>query len=206
MFVIEGLARQDAADRVDLGVEEALVLGQSQHALALGVVQELAPGVEQLQRIPLPGVMRSGDDDAAVGPVADHGHLGSGSGAEAHVDYIRAAAQQRALDQVVHHLARDAGVAAHHDSQSFAVVLLCHEAHVCRRKFHHVDRREVLSDRAADGSANTGDRFNECHRFMKVKKIICQYTYIKEILVFSLIFDVNILLLCQLKKLKTDFL
>ena len=177
MAGVEIFARYDAAYRVHLGKYEVLVLGKREHPFALGVVEELSALVEQLQGVPLLGVVRRGYDDSAVGLMRYHGHLGTRGGAQSDVYHVGAATRQRALYYVVHHVARNTRVASDYYGKPFAVVLLAHEAHVGRRELHDVDGRKVVALRAADGAANAGNRFNQCHllRFyavvLKIKKV-----------------------------------
>ena len=70
--------------------------------------------VEQLEGVPLLGIVRGGQDDASVSLLEDHGHLHSGGGGQAGVDHVYSAGPQGAADDLVHHWTRDAGVAAYH--------------------------------------------------------------------------------------------
>ncbi len=97
--------------------------------------------------------MRCGNDDTAVGVVGDDGHFGSGRRAEPDIDYVDAAAQQRALDQIVDHSARDAGVTTNDDGKTTAGALLREEAHVGRGELDDIDRCKVVARHAAYGSA-----------------------------------------------------
>ena len=89
---------------------------------------------------------------AMAGVVGDDGHFGSGRRAEPDIDYVDAAAQQRALDQIVDHSARDAGVTTNDDGKTTAGALLREEAHVGRGELDDIDRCKVVA-RHAYGSA-----------------------------------------------------
>ena len=175
MRPVERFARKHMPDAVHAGVLEALLLGHRQHALALGVGEEFAVGVEQLQGVPLTRVVRRGDDDAAVGPLGDDGHLGARRGAEPDVDHVGAAGQQGALDQIGDHFARNTGVAAYDYGKFFAGIPLGDQTCVCGGEFHDVGGRQVLGLRPAHRAADTGNGFDECHI---LKRFI--YTYIYE--------------------------
>lgn len=119
--------------------------------------------------------MRRGDDDAAVGPLGDDGHLGARRGAKPDVDHVGAAGQQGALDQIGDHFARNTGVAAYDYGKFFAGIPLGDQTCVCGGEFHDVGGRQVLGLRPAHRAADTGNGFDECHI---LKRFI--YTYIYE--------------------------
>ena len=57
----------DLAEMIDVGIVEILTLGNGKHFGTIGSRKKLSLAVEQLQGIPLTGVMRGGDDDTAIG-------------------------------------------------------------------------------------------------------------------------------------------
>ena len=152
--VVEVFPKYYLTQSINRGVVECLLLGQREDAFALGVIEELTVLVEQLERIPLLGVMRGGDNDAAVGLVCNYCHLGARGGAESDVDDVGAASHECAFDDVVDHGARDAGVAADNDCETFASVLLAHEANVRRCELDDVDRGQVVALCAADRTSD----------------------------------------------------
>ena len=162
MFVVERFARKHMPQCVDLGKFEVASFGQLQHALALGIGEELAVGIEQFQRVPLARIVRGGNDDAAVGLVGRDGQLHAGRRAEPHVDHVGAAAEQGALDQVAHHFARKTCVAADDDPQA-ALFALAQKTDVGSGEFHDVERGQIVARAAADRTADTRDGFDECH-------------------------------------------
>ena len=76
---------------------------------------------------------------------------------------IRAAAQQRAFDDVADHFARNTGVAAHDDFEPFPGCGFGDETHVSGGEFNDIERGEVLRRRAADRSPDAGNGFDESH-------------------------------------------
>lgn len=114
MCLVVGIVLGVLAQVVNIGILEILCLGYAQDFLALGLVEELALFVKQLQRIPHAGVVAGRQDDAAVGALHGDGNLGGGGAGQADVHHIKAHAHERAADHILHHLAGDACVAAHH--------------------------------------------------------------------------------------------
>ena len=163
MLVVVRFPRNDLADMVHIRENEVFVFGQCQHPLALGVAQKFSIGIQELQGVPLAGIVRCGDDDAAVGPVRRNGQFGPRSGAEPDVYYIRTAAEQRAFDDVADHFARNTGVAAHDDFEPFPGCGFGDETHVGGGEFNDIERSEVLRRRAADRSPDAGNGFDESH-------------------------------------------
>ena len=172
---VEVLARQHMPDGVDGRVVVILLLGHGQHLFALGVVEKLAVGVQQFQGVPLAGIVRRGDDDAAVGLFGDHGHFCSGRGAQPDVDDIGATGQKGSFHEVRNHFARNTGVASYDYGKFFARTALGDQTHVGRGEFHNVGRRQVLARGPADGAADARDGFDECHVVFGF-----MYTYIYE--------------------------
>ena len=150
-------------DAVHAGVLEALLLGHRQHALALGVGEEFAVGVEQLQGVPLTRVVRRGDDDAAVGMLRNDGHLRAGRGAQPHVDDVGARGQQRTLDQIGDQPSRNACVAPHDDAGAASLRTGSDQAYVGRGELHDVGRRQILARRASDRTPDARNGLDECH-------------------------------------------
>ena len=68
----------DVAELIHGGEVELPALGAVKDGLPLGGVQELSLLVEELERVPLAGVVRRGEDDATVRVREDHGHFGGG--------------------------------------------------------------------------------------------------------------------------------
>ena len=68
----------DMAEPVDAGEVKVAALRDFQYLIALGGRKELPVGVQQLQRIPLAGVVAGGDDDSAIGSGEAHRELRRG--------------------------------------------------------------------------------------------------------------------------------
>ena len=128
---------------------EVLGFGGGQYGLALGVGEELALVAEQLEGIPLHRIVAGGDDDAAVGLLADYGNLCGRSGRHADVDNLNTACHQSVADQAVYHGAGDAGVAAHN--------YLLASLGVCGSEFNYIDGGQGIAHCAADGSSDSGN-------------------------------------------------
>ncbi len=101
------------AEPVDLGIVEVLGFGYRQHLVSFFLVQELTLLVQQLQRVPLLGVVRCRQDYAATGTFHRHCHLGRGRCRQTYVHDIPAHSHQCACHDITHHASRDACVATH---------------------------------------------------------------------------------------------
>ena len=149
MALVHGVVLDDAAQLLHRGIVEVLLLSHAQHLGAVGSGQELALAVQQLQCIPLRGVMAGGDDDAAVGLVPAYSQLGRRRGGQTDVDDLAAHACQGAAHHVANHRSADAAVATDHDSDLCFVcrsrrvtlhstLLISDEGSVCRCKLNDV--------------------------------------------------------------------
>ena len=91
------------AQVVHIGIIKILGLGQPQDFLALGIGEEFTIVIEELERIPLLGIVRCGDDDTAAGLFAHHGQLGRGSGGQTDVHDIKAHARECTHHRIEYH-------------------------------------------------------------------------------------------------------
>ena len=143
---------------VDLFVAELHHVGKlirvvgcnGEHLFALGVVEEFSLLVEELQGVPLGGVVGCGDDYAAAGSFGHNGHFGGGSRGEADVDNIKSHAAESGNNDAAHHLSGEACVATHHDNVGCAGCGAAYECCICGGKFHDIKWRESF----AGGTAN----------------------------------------------------
>ena len=159
-FVVEG---GDVAEVVDVGVEEVGRLGEAEDFLAFGVGDEFAAGVEELECVPVLGVVAGGDDDAAVAMVVDDAHLGGGSGGEAGFEDVDAASHEGADDEAVDHGAGEAGVATDGEAEAPAGVGVFEEGGEGGGELDDVEGAETLAGASADGAADAGNGFDEAH-------------------------------------------
>ncbi len=142
--------------------------------------------------------MRGRNNDTSVCPVGDDGHFRARGCAESYVDDIGAAGEQRTFHQIGDQFARNAGIATDDDSRFFIMATGCDETHVGCGEFYDIRRRKIFFYRASDRSADARNGFDECHGF-------CGFSFGKVDVASTkkiLIFEVNILLLCQIYKTK----
>ena len=103
MAVVETVVHGDMSKCINVSIVEVFALSNLQHLVAVGSSEELALAVEQLQGIPLAGIVRGCDDDAAVGTAHAHGQLGGRCRGIADVNDVEAHAHQGAANNVAHH-------------------------------------------------------------------------------------------------------
>ena len=151
-------------DPVHVAEFEILRLGHLLEGFAFGIGQKLAFFVEQLEGIPLLGIVGSRQDDAAVRLFEENGHFSGRRRGQPGVHHVHATGEQSAGYDAVHHFARDAGVPSYDHLAVFLTrEFLLQLAGVSRRKLDNVNGSERVADGAANGSANAGDRFDEGH-------------------------------------------
>ena len=115
MTAVVAVVDSQGAQLVNFCIVKVLGLGDAEHFGTVGSCQEFPLAVEQLQGVPLAGIMRGGDDDAAVGAGHADSQFGGGGGGVADVDDIVAHAHEGAHDDVAYHEAGDAAVATNDD-------------------------------------------------------------------------------------------
>ena len=152
-----------AAQVVHVGEGEVAVVGQAHHLRGFCGGQELALLVEELEGVPLAGVMAGGDDDTAAGTLHGDGELGGRRGGQTDVEHVEAHTHQRTADHVRHHLARDTCVAAYDDFTAIGAHQTLAQAGVGRYGFGDVDGVEGVARLTADGTAETGNGFDKGH-------------------------------------------
>ena len=143
---------------------ELTALRAVQDGLSLSRIKEFAFLVEKLEGVPLTGVVRCGEDDAAVRFRENDRHLRGGSGGVAGLDHVNAASYEGAADKLLHHLPAQAGVLSYHDLVPRAVCMRPAFAQlrtVCVSELDDIDGGEAFAGGAADGSADARDGFNE---------------------------------------------
>ena len=148
---------------VDLGIVDFAAVSETQHLLALGVGDELALAVQQLEGVPVLGVVAGGDDDAAVAVAVDDGHLGGRRGAQAGLQHVDTHALQGAHHEAVHHGTAQTRVASHSQSQPTAGVGSFEESGKSGSELNDVEGCETLACGSADGAADSRDRFDKRH-------------------------------------------
>ena len=153
---------REFADAVDVHEIEVTGLGHPLEGLAFGIGEEFALFVQELEGVPLLGIVRGGEDDAAVGVLEKDGHFGRRSRGQAGVDHVDAAGQERTAHHVVDHFAGNARIAADHDFQPFLVRILHLElAGISRRESYDVNGRQSIAHGAANGTPDAGNGFDQ---------------------------------------------
>ena len=107
--------------------------------------------------------MRGGDDDTTVGTTHGDGQLSSGGGGKSDVQHITAHAHQGTTDHVLNHLSRDTGITAYDNLQLLARMLTGNKGGIGCGKLDDVQRVEGIASGSANRSADTRNRFNQCH-------------------------------------------
>ena len=178
-----GVDRIEGEHRIDMFVGEVVVLHVSeavhrgevelsafreiQNLLSLPCAEELSVASEQLEGVPLPGVMACGDDYPAVGSAHQHGELGRGRGRMAAAYDIHPASCERAAYQLLHHFSAYARVPA--DDDAVAPAVRGHRLPRGKRgavgvcELDYIYGSEAFPAGASYGSAYSGNRFYQCH-------------------------------------------
>lgn len=65
MALVERIVNRALAQMINIGIVEVLCLGDTQHFITTLLGKELPLVVEQLQSVPLAGIMTGSNDDAA---------------------------------------------------------------------------------------------------------------------------------------------
>ena len=151
--VVEAGVCNDFTQMVDLSIAEVLFLSNLKHFVAVGSCQELAFAVQQLQGIPLAGVMRRRDDDASIGTAHTDSQFGGGCGGIAYVDDVEAHAYECSAHYVTYHSPRNTAVAPYHNLARLAG----YEGGIGRCELDDIQRVQGISRASADSTADAGD-------------------------------------------------
>ena len=148
------------AQFVHLCILKGFGLRNAQHFVAFLLVEELTLLVQQLQGVPLLGVMRSGQDDAAAGAFHGHGQFGSRSGGKVDVHHIPAHTHQGTDHHVLHHFSGKAGVTSYHNFITLHCTRLANQGRISRCELHDIQRVQPFTGLSANSTADAGYGFN----------------------------------------------
>ena len=143
---------------------EVLVLRNAQKGLTFSGIQELTFFIQQLEGIPLFGVVGCRQNDTPLGFFKHNGHFHGRSGCQTCIHHIDTTSQQGTTNHQINHLARDPSIPAHHNfevlpARETLLELYC----VCSCKFHNIDGSQCIAHGSTNGSPNSGDGLDECH-------------------------------------------
>ena len=127
--------------------------------LALHSCKELAVLVEELEGIPLAGIVAGGDDDAAVCLAESDGELRRGCAGKTAAHYVYAAGYEGAYHEVLHHLSAEAGVTAydHLVAVSERLLALLEAFAVSIGELNDVYGGEIVPGGASDSATDAGN-------------------------------------------------
>ena len=149
VLLVHGVVLDDTTQLLNRSVVEVLFLGNSQYLGAVGSGQELALAVQQLQGVPLGGVVAGGDDDTAVGLVPAYSQLGCWRGGQTDIDDLVSHANQCAANDVAHHGARDTSITTNDN------LLAADECGIGRCELDNVQRIQCVTRVATNGATDT---------------------------------------------------
>ena len=72
------LLLDDTPELADLDELEVLALGNAKDRLALYIAEELATGIQELEGIPMLGIVASREDEPPIGSLTNDSHLRGG--------------------------------------------------------------------------------------------------------------------------------
>ena len=160
MLLIVGQVLAVSAQLVYFGVFESFGFGDAEHFVAFFLIQELSFFVQQLQGVPLLGVVRSGEDDTTTGTFHRNGQFSGRCGSQVDVDNVPSHTHQGTYHYVLYHFAGETGITAYYDLVAFYGTRFADECSISRCEFHDVKRVESLACTAANRSADSRDRFD----------------------------------------------
>ena len=98
--------------------------------------------------------------DTTTGTFHRNGQFSGRCGSQVDVDNVPSHTHQGTYHYVLHHFAGETGVTAYYDLVAFYSTRFADECSISRCEFHDVKRVEPLACMAADGSADSRDRFD----------------------------------------------
>ena len=87
MLLVIGVVFLVRTQMIDVSIVEILGFGNAQHLVAFLGVEELSVAVEQLERVPVTGIVAGGDDDTTFSAFACNCYLGGGGGGDEPTSY-----------------------------------------------------------------------------------------------------------------------
>ena len=105
MTLVEAIVDGARTQLINFGIIKILGLGQTEHLGAIGCCKELTLAVEQLQGIPLTGIMRGGNDNTTIGTCHTYSQLGGWCSGITNIDDVVAHTHQGSNYYVTNHQA-----------------------------------------------------------------------------------------------------
>ena len=131
-------------------------IGGTHHFAGFRGRKELALFVQKFECVPLSGVVTGCDDHTATGAFHRNGQLGRRCRSQSDVDHVEAHAHQRTADDLTHHLAGDARIAADNDLATiFAVHHLFAQTGEGGHRFSNIYRVKCIPTAATDRAAES---------------------------------------------------
>ena len=149
----------DSTQAVDLSKQEILFFRYGEHLFSLGVRQKLTALVQQLECVPLHGVVTGGEDDTSCSLLANDSKLGGRRGSQTDVHHMATHAAQSRADQHINHLTADTCIAADDDRvvAGHCLTALCR---VCGSEANDIYGIQTLAYATAYSAAYAGNTFN----------------------------------------------
>ena len=147
------------AQSIHLGEREIFCFGDGQHTFAFGVIEEFAFFVEQLEGVPLLGVMAGGEDNTSCGFLAGDGQFGSRRGCQPDIHHIVAHAHECTANDGLYHVSAQTGVATY----NYHIIIRHRRTALCRiggRETNDIHGVQPFTNATTDRAADTGNRFN----------------------------------------------
>ena len=113
--------------------------------------------VQQFQGVPLAGIMRGGQDDTTTSTLHHHSQFCGRRRGQVDIYHVPAHTHQGTYYDVLHHLAREARIAAYDDLVAIQLARFSYQGSVSRCEFHDVKRVQTLACLAADGAPDSRD-------------------------------------------------
>ena len=153
----------DRAEILDCREVEILFLRKIENLLPFSCSKELTLAVEELESVPLLGIVGGCDDDSAVRSGQDDRHLCGRCRSQSCLDYIDSAGNEGAYNEILHHFPGHSCIPAHNYLVPGPAFLLRFAGRqsgaVGVGELYYINRGQPVSRLSPNGSPDSGDRF-----------------------------------------------
>ena len=160
MFLIISQVFTVRAEFIHFRKIESFGLSDTKYLVSFFFIQEFSFFIQKLQSIPLFGIVRGGQDNTAAGAFHGYSQLSGRGRSQINVHYVPAHTHKGTYYHILYHFARDARITAYYNLVTFYSTRFADKGSVCRSKLHDVERIQPLACTAANGSADSRDRFD----------------------------------------------
>ena len=140
---------------IHLCIAKIFTLGKRQNLSSVFSIDKFSFFIKKFQSVPLFRIVRSCKDNSTICPKFWHHHLHRRRSRKPKVYHMDTQPLQSSRNQRRNHLPRNSGISTDNERQVLFTFVILKPRPKCRGKFHHIQRREIVSHFSSDSPSNS---------------------------------------------------